>query len=99
MTISNLDFEESYNQAIADKQNAQLAYEKQQIENQTAIEKAEAEAQAKIIAAEGEAEANSKKQQTLTDEIIKNQWIEKWDGKLPGSLLGSDVSDVMVGTK
>lgn len=76
VTISNLDFEESYNQAIADKQNAQLAYEKQQIENQTAIEKAEAEAQAKIIAAEGEAEANSKKQQTLTDEIIRNQWIE-----------------------
>lgn len=99
VTISNLDFEESYNQAIADKQNAQLAYEKQQIENQTAIEKAEAEAQAKIIAAEGEAEANSKKQQTLTDEIIRNQWIEKWDGKLPDSLLGSDVSDVMVGTK
>lgn len=99
VTISNLDFEESYNQAIADKQNAQLAYEKQQIENQTAIEKAEAEAQAKIIAAEGEAEANSKKQQTLTDEIIRNQWIEKWNGKLPDSLLGSDVSDVMVGTK
>lgn len=99
VTISNLDFEESYNQAIADKQNAQLAYEKQQIENQTAIEKAEAEAQAKIIAAEGEAEANSNKQQTLTDEIIRNQWIEKWDGKLPDSLLGSDVSDVMVGTK
>ena len=70
VTINNLDFEETYNQAIAEKQNAQLAYERQQIENQTAIEKAEAEAQAKIIAAEGEAEANAKKQQTLTDEII-----------------------------
>lgn len=98
VTINNLDFEETYNQAIAEKQNAQLAYERQQIENQTAIEKAEAEAQAKIIAAEGEAEANAKKQQTLTDEIIRNQWIEKWDGMLPDSLLGSDINDVMVGT-
>ena len=97
VTISNIDFDESYNQAIADKQNAQLAYEKQQIENQTLVEKAQAEADAKVIAAQGEAEANKTKQSTLTDEIIQNQWIEKWNGELPSSLVGSNTQDIMVG--
>ena len=97
VTISNIDFDESYNQAIADKQNAQLAYEKQQIENQTLVEKAQAEADAEVIKAKGDAEANTAKQNSLTDEIIKNQWLEKWDGKLPDSLVGSDMDSIMVG--
>ena len=71
VTISNIDFDESYNQAIADKQNAQLAYEKQQIENQTLVEKHRLKPTQRVIAAQGEAEANKTKQSTLTDEIIK----------------------------
>ena len=94
VTISNIDFDESYNAAIAEKQNAQLAYEKQAIENKTAVEKAEAEAQAKEkeaegeakaikIKAEAEAEANRKIADSLTDNVLANKFYEKWDGKLP----------------
>lgn len=94
VTISNADFEESYNNAVAEKQKAQLAYEQQQIENKKAIEKAEADAQVKkakakgeadaaIIAAEGEKKANELLQQSLNDKIIKNKAVDKWDGKLP----------------
>lgn len=57
IVISNVDFEDSYNQAIADKQTAQLAYEKQQIENQRVIEQAEAEAEVKRTQAQAEADA------------------------------------------
>lgn len=94
VVISNIDFEESYNQVIAEKQNAQLEYEKQQIENKTAIEQAEAqaeakrksaqgEADAKIIQAEAEADANHKISESLTDEILKGKYYEKWNGELP----------------
>lgn len=94
VVISNVDFEESYNNAIAEKQRAQIEYEKQQLENQKAIEKAEADAQvkktnaqadadAKLIEAEAEAEANRKVTSSLSDEILKKMYYEKWDGALP----------------
>lgn len=57
VVIAEADFDDSYNAAIAEKQNAQLAYEKQQIENQKAVEQAEAEANAEIKRAEGDAES------------------------------------------
>lgn len=87
VTISNADFDESYNTAIAEKQTAQLAYEKQQIENQTAIEKAEADAEAKKIAAQAEAEAtkisaaaeaeaNKELSESITQELIDMKLAE-----------------------
>lgn len=100
--ISNADFEESYNQAIAAKQNAQLEYERAAIENQQAIEKAEADAKAKEKAAEGEAnalkikaeaeaEANKKIADSLTDNILAYKYYENWDGKLP-SVVGDSAA-------
>jgi regulator of protease activity HflC (stomatin/prohibitin superfamily) len=94
VVIGDIDFKEDYQKAIAEKQKAQLQYEKQQIENQKAIEKAEADAKAKIkkaegdaeakrIAAEAEAEANKKIAQSLNDKVLSNKFYEKWDGVLP----------------
>lgn len=91
VTISNIDFEETYNDAIAAKQNAQLAYEKAAIENKQKIEKAEAEAEAKKIRADAEAEANNKINESLSDEILTNKYYEKWDGKLPSVVGNSSV--------
>lgn len=36
VSVNNMDFEASYNQSIAEKQVAQMEYEKREIENQTA---------------------------------------------------------------
>lgn len=94
VVINNMDFEDSYNQAIAEKQIAQQAYEKQAIENKTALEKADADkqvaitnaeaaAQAKLIEAEAEAKANELLNEQLTNAILTDKWISKWDGKLP----------------
>lgn len=81
--IGNADFEKSYNKAIAEKQKAQLVYEKQQIENQKAIEQAQAKAEAKKITAKAEAEANELLKKSLTDDIFLQMMLEKWDGELP----------------
>lgn len=57
VVINNATFDTVYNEKIAQKQQAQMAYETQQINNQTAIEQAEAEAQAALAKAQAEADA------------------------------------------
>lgn len=54
-------------------------------------EKAELEGQAKVIEAQKEKEANELKQRSLTNEILTEKMIEKWDGKLPATMLGQDI--------
>lgn len=50
---------------------------------QAAIDIAKAEAEALKIAAEAEANANDILEKSLTDNIIKKNLIDRWDGKLP----------------
>lgn len=94
VTITQMDFEESYNQAIAAKSLALQEQERQKIVNDTAIAKAEAdaqviltntqaEAQAKIIKAQADAQANELLTESLDDNILKSKLYDKWDGKLP----------------
>lgn len=52
-------------------------------------EKAQLEQETKKIEAETKALENEKINETLTDEMLKKMWIEKWDGKLPQAM-GSD---------
>lgn len=106
VTISSADFEDSYNAAIAAKQQAQLNAEQQAIENQRAIDKAaadakvmqtnaEAEAQAKLIAAEAEAQANELLEQSLTEMILRQMYINKWNGQMPSVMAGDDSTAIM----
>ena len=81
--IDNADFEDSYNEAIAAKQQAQLEYEQQQITNQKNVETAKAEDEAKKIAAQGEADANAILASSLSEDIFRQMIIEKWNGVLP----------------
>lgn len=106
ITINNMDFEDSYNEAIAAKSIAQQNYEKQAIENNTAIEKAEADkkvaitnaeaqAEAKRISAQAESEANKMLVESLNDQVLRSKFYDKWDGKLP-SVMGENavITDV-----
>lgn len=95
VTINNADFEESYNKAIADKQKAQLAAEQQEIENNKAIAKAEADAKVAVEKAQGKANANEILKKSLSDEVLKDKYIEKWNGQMPNVV--SDGSSVMYG--
>ena len=95
--IDNADFEESYNNAIAAKQQAQLEYEQQQITNQKNVEKAKAEAEAKKIAAQGEAEANEILAKSLSEDIFRQMMIEKWNGVLP-LVVGQDNTMIDLGS-
>lgn len=94
VNIGNIDFEEGYNQALEQKQLAQKKMETAQIENKTTVEQAEAEAKAqllkaqadadaKLVKAKAEAEANELLTSKLTNAILMDKYIEKWNGALP----------------
>ena len=102
VTVNNIDFEDSYNQAIADKQNMQIALEQQELENQKKIAeeqanaealeiKTTAEANAIKMKAEAEAEANRLLQDSLSDMVLQFKLTDKWNGIVP-QYVGSEGS-------
>jgi regulator of protease activity HflC (stomatin/prohibitin superfamily) len=94
---SNLVYPETFKNAINAKNNSvQLA-----LKAENDVKTAEAEAKIKVAQAEGdaksmltrakaEAESYKLKQTTLTDLLIQQQWIEKWKGDVPSTVLGSN---------
>jgi len=102
---SNLIYPETFKRAIEAKNNAvqaALTAENQvktaEAEAKIKVAKAEGNAQAMLTQAKAESEANQLKQKTLTPMLIQQQWIEKWNGALPSTMLG-DKSNAMIGIK
>lgn len=65
--------------SINDKFSSEMKLTTQKNENERIISEAEAKAEANRILSE-----------SLTDEVLKQQMYEKWDGKLPEVMTGSD---------
>lgn len=85
ITIKDTDAGEAIEKAIADEAVATKAVETaKQKQEQSKIE-----AETKLIKAEGEAKANAVKTKALTDEVLFEMWINKWDGKMP-TVSGTD---------
>ena len=78
--LTDFSFSEEYTRAIEEKQVAQQN-----------LEKAKLEAEAKVAEAQGEADANELLQKTLTDAVLTEKFIEKWDGSLPETYAGEDI--------
>ena len=89
VNIMNFDFSEAFITAIEEKQVAQQQLLKAETEKQTAITNAEAEAETTRIKAEAEADANNKIRASLSEEVIRSKFYEKWNGELPQAM-GSD---------
>ena len=70
--------------SINDKFSSEMKLTTQKNENERIISEAEAKAEANRILSE-----------SLTDEVLAQQYYEKWDGKLPNVMTGSDTG-VMV---
>ena len=83
VNIINFDFSEAFITAIEEKQVAQQQLLKAETEKKTAITNAEAQAEAVKIKAQGDAEANKLLNDSLTDKVIEDKKIEKWNGELP----------------
>ncbi len=85
ISIKNFDFSDEYNASIERKAVA----EQDALTAKQKLETTKVEAEKKKIEAQAEAEANAIKEKSLTDKILKQQFIEKWNGELP-KVSGSD---------
>ena len=94
VVLTNIDFSDAFEIAVEEKMIAEQNQLKAEYENQTKVAQAEAEAKAKIVAAEAEAKANELLEKSLTEKILKEMYINKWDGKLPAVVSdGSIITD------
>jgi len=92
---SNLVYPETFKKAIEAKNNAVQSALRAENEVKTAeaqakikVATAAGNAQAMLTSAKAEAEANRLKQQTITPMLLQLEWINKWDGQLPNTMLG-----------
>lgn len=76
---------------------AQTEAKKKSVTAQAEQDAAKIAAETKTIEAQAEKEANELLQQSLTDEILIQQWIEKWNGKVP-EYYGGDGTDLIFNT-
>ena len=79
VNIVDFQFSEEFNAAIEAKQTAQ----QNALKAEQDLARVKVEAEQKITEAQAEAESYRLKSQELTDEMIKMEFIDKWDGKLP----------------
>ncbi len=96
VVLTNIDFSDAFELAVEEKMIAEQKQLKAEYENSTKIAKAEAEAKAKIVAAEAEAKANDLLEKSLTDKILQEMYIDKWNGKLPNVVAGEDSMSLMI---
>lgn len=76
---SGLKYPKTIVQAVNEKNKAEQLAKK--AENELKI--AEAEAKKLIVSAQAEKEANELRRQSLSPLLLQQQWIKKWDGKVP----------------
>ena len=98
ISILDHDFSPEYDRAIERKKIAEQEQERASIENQTALNTAKSKANiAKELLSEKKTllEVNKLEAATLNEYIIMKAFIEKWDGKMPQTVVGSPM-DLML---
>lgn len=74
---------------------AQQAAERQRIQAQADADVARIQAEAAQYAGEREAEMNRKLSESLTPELVQYYYAQKWDGRLPTTMLGGDITTMV----
>lgn len=105
VVVKDIDFSDAFEQAVEAKMQAEQNALRAENEKQEAITRAEqerevarVEAEATVLAAEGEARAleiTREALENMPDTWIAQQYLEKWDGKLP-QLITGESSGVML---
>lgn len=104
ISITDMDAGDALEQAITDEAVAKKAVEtaeqnllrtqteakQKSVQAQAAQDAARIEAETKLIEAEAEKKANELLNQSLTDEILRMEWINKWNGQMPTYYSGDD---------
>lgn len=109
ITIDDMDAGEKLEAAIEEEAVAKKAVEtaeqnllkaeteakQKSVQAQAEQDAAKIEAETRIIEAEAEKKANDLLNQSLSDEVLRKEWIEKWSGEMP-TYYGGDAG-IMIG--
>ena len=88
VSLVNIKFDPEFEKIVEQKQ-----IEEQKIKTAEYVkQQAEQNKLATIARAEGEAKAQQLLRESVNDKTIAYKWIDKWDGKLPATMLGSNSS-------
>lgn len=100
-SITNFSFSKSFDEAV----EAKITAEQQKLKADRDLQRIEVEAQQKIASAKAEAEALRVQRQEITPDLLKlreienaKRAIEKWDGRLPQTVLSGAVPFVNLPT-
>ena len=86
ISITDMDAGEALEAAITAE-----AVAKKEVETaEQNLQKAQKEAEKKVVEAQAEKEVNELLDQSLSEKVLEQMWIEKWDGKMPTYYGGSD---------
>lgn len=106
VVVKDIDFSDAFEKAVEAKMEAEQNALRAQNEKQEAITRAEqarevakVNAEAAIATAQGEADAleiTRKALEQMPDTWIAQQYLEKWDGKLPTYMLGDNGASIML---
>lgn len=96
ISLVDLDFTKEFNHAVEQKQIAeqqakQASYvaEKATQDAIAAVNTAKGEAEAVLVNARAQAEGQKLLKQTLTSDVLKLEYLKKWDGKLSQVVVGN----------
>ena len=81
--IENLTFSDEFNDSIEQKVIAEQNLERAKTEQEKLNLEVEQEAKRKIAEAEGIAKANTILTESISDDILQKNMIDKWNGELP----------------
>lgn len=104
ITINDMDAGAALEQAITEEAVAKKAVEtaeqnllrtqteakQKSVQAQAEQDAARIQAETKLIQAEAEKKANALLEQSLSDSILRKEWISKWNGQMPTYYGGSD---------
>ena len=95
VSLVNFGFSEAYQKAI----EAKVIATQQTAKAQQDLERIKVEAASRIAQADGEAKAIAIQAAAIQsnggENYVKLQWIEKWNGALPSTMLGGDTKTLM----
>ena len=101
VVLTNIDFSDAFEienvyYKPLDKMIAEQNQLKAEYDNKTKIAEAEANAKAKLVEAEATAKANELLEKSLTDNVLQEMYIKKWNGELPQVVAGEDAASILI---
>jgi len=92
LNLVDIKFSDDFNKVVEDKQIEEQKIKTAEYQKRQAIEYKEKT----ILEAQADAERQRLMRQTVTEDIVALEWIKKWDGTLPTTVMGDAVPMVNI---